>query len=317
MILDYSRFRSLPLPIHGLGADNKPWSFLIEGSFIERTSWNNYKHTGFTPIESGYRTIGRVGLSRRPKKKKKQQQKKKKKKKKKKKREKPMHRHGGAWCGPSSRLDLRRVKQWEREIRGMPIDKSWMSIADRGKLEWQHGMKAFLEMAFANVASRSNTIQCPCRRCVNVIHKTHDQVKMDLFRHGFDSDYKIWTFHGEDRFTESSNDNVEGVDNETSEERCDDARAYEMINNMIRGENLGSTTIDGDDDLHRPDREEPNENASKFFRLLRDVEQKLYPGCKKLTKLSFVVRLFQLKCLYGWSNKSVDGLLELFMIYKL
>lgn len=189
-----------------------------------------------------------------------------------------------------------------------------MSIADRGKPEWQHGMKAFLDMAFANVASRSNTIRCPCRRCVNVIHKTHDQVKMDLFRHGFDPDYKIWTFHGEDRFTESSNDNVEGVDNETNEERCDDARAYEMINNMIRGENLGSTTIDGDDDLHRPDREEPNENASKFFRLLRDAEQKLYPGCKKLTKLSFVVRLFQLKCLYGWSNKSVDGLLELFRL---
>ncbi|KAK9268450.1 hypothetical protein L1049_000201 [Liquidambar formosana] len=196
----------------------------------------------------------------------------------------------------------------------MPIDKSWMSLADRGKPEWQHGMKAFLDMAFANVASRSNTIRCPCRRCVNVIHKTHDQVKMDLFRHGFDPDYKIWTFHGEDRFTESSNDNVEGIDNETNEERCDDARAYEMINNMIRGENLGSTTIDGDDDLHRPDREEPNENASKFFRLLRDTEQKLYPGCKKLTKLSFVVRLFQLKCLYGWSNKSVDGLLELFRL---
>ena len=72
-----------------------------------------------------------------------------------------------------------------------------------------------------------------------------------------------------------------------------------MIINMIRGENLASTTIGGDDDFHMRDREVPNDNANKFYRLLRDAEQKLYSSCKTLIKLSFVVRLFQMKCLYG------------------
>ncbi|KAK3219476.1 hypothetical protein Dsin_013446 [Dipteronia sinensis] len=47
------------------------------------------------------------------------------------------------------------------------------------------------------------------------------------------------------------------------------------------------------------DREIPNDDARRFYNLLKDAEQELYPGCKKFTKLSFIVRLFHTKCLYG------------------
>ena len=72
---------------------------------------------------------------------------------------------------------------------------------------------------------------------------------------------------------------------------------------MMRGENLASTTIGGDDDLYMWDHEEPNDNAQKFLLLLQDVGLKLYRSSKNLTKLSFVMRLFQMKCLYWRSNK--------------
>ena len=39
--------------------------------------------------------------------------------------------------------------------------------------------------------------------------------------------------------------------------------------------------------------EKPNEDANKFYNLLREAEHRLYPGCKKFTKLSFIIRLFQ------------------------
>ena len=42
-----------------------------------------------------------------------------------------------------------------------------------------------------------------------------------------------------------------------------------MIDNMMRGKNLASSTIGGDDDLHMWDHEEPNDNAKKFLLLLR------------------------------------------------
>uniref|UniRef100_A0A2N9GHE4 Transposase-associated domain-containing protein n=1 Tax=Fagus sylvatica TaxID=28930 RepID=A0A2N9GHE4_FAGSY len=195
----------------------------------------------------------------------------------------------------------------------MSIDKTWMFIKDRRLPEWQNGMKAFLDMAFAKIEV-ANTIRCPCRKCVNVVPKTRDEVALDLCKFGMDQAYKRWIFHGEELYDEPFDDNNGDIDIRSDQERCDDANAYEMINNMIRGENLASTTIGGDDDFHMRDREEPNDNANKFYRLLWDAEQKLYPSCKTLTKLSFVVRLFQMKCLYGWSDKSIEGLLELFRL---
>ena len=57
--------------------------------------------------------------------------------------------------------------------------------------------------------------------------------------------------------------------------------------------------------------ERPNENVNKFYNLLRDAEHELYPRCKKFTKLFFIIRLFHMKCLNGWSSKSFTMLLEL------
>jgi len=38
----------------------------------------------------------------------------------------------------------------------------------------------------------------------------------------------------------------------------------------------------------------------------------LYPGCKNATNVSFIVELFQIKCLYGISNKELEAILNLF-----
>ena len=49
----------------------------------------------------------------------------------------------------------------------------------------------------------------------------------------------------------------------------------------------------------------------KNYNLFREAEHELYLECKKFTKLSFIIRLFHMKCLNGWSNKSFTMLLEL------
>jgi hypothetical protein len=45
--------------------------------------------------------------------------------------------------------------------------------------------------------------------------------------------------------------------------------------------------------------------------LVKENEQVLYPNCKKYSKLSFMVHLYHLKCLHGWSDKSFSMLLDL------
>ena len=40
----------------------------------------------------------------------------------------------------------------------------------------------------------------------------------------------------------------------------------------------------------------------------------MYPGCKEATKVSFIVRLFQIKCMFGLSNSALEVILLLFSL---
>ena len=48
-----------------------------------------------------------------------------------------------------------------------------------------------------------------------------------------------------------------------------------------------------------------------FTKLLNDAEKPLYLGCRKFTKLSALVKLYNLKARYGWSDKGFSELLRL------
>lgn len=94
-----------------------------------------------------------------------------------------------------------RDKFWQGS---MSVDKSWMRMS-RATAEWQKGLQEFLNFAFQDDKPGDNA-PCPCRRCLNVVHKTRSEVQSDLLRNGFDESYIQWVYHGED----SDDDNVTG-----------------------------------------------------------------------------------------------------------
>ena len=96
-----------------------------------------------------------------------------------------------------------------------------------------------------------------------------------------------------------------GVDNEEGAPRDDDRGVTNLVRSLIRGAIHGEIR-DTDDN------EQPNEHAKIFFKLLQEAEKKLYLGCEDATKVSFIVELFQVKCLYGISNRALEGVLNLF-----
>jgi hypothetical protein len=51
-----------------------------------------------------------------------------------------------------------------------------------------------------------------------------------------------------------------------------------------------------------------------FFKLLKEVEKELHTGCNEATKVSFIVRLFQIKCMFGLSNSALEVILILFSL---
>ena len=58
------------------------------------------------------------------------------------------------------------------------------------------------------------------------------------------------------------------------------------------------------------DAEQLNEEAMKFYGLLEKSNEQLFKGCKKHSKLSFILDLFHKKCMNGWSNESFNKLLD-------
>ncbi|XP_058106342.1 uncharacterized protein LOC131249554 [Magnolia sinica] len=182
------------------------------------------------------------------------------------------------------------------------MDKSWMQKS-RVSLEYVKGMKEFIEFAFNNAASEEK-ILCPCVKCANLFWRAHKEVVDHLVCEGIMPNYTRWVFHGE-----ASSSSTSGSATSTHDDMPPRDDMHGLLHDVFG--------ISGVDDMptelpsQEPIQEEPNLEAERFFRLLQDAEQALYPGCKKFTKLSFVVRMYQLKCLNGWSNKSFTMLLEL------
>jgi len=169
------------------------------------------------------------------------------------------------------------------------MDKSWIFIKNRTLPQYLNGVEYFLNFAFSN-PNVGVRIQCPCIKCNNVLWKIREEVKTYLLRRGIDSTYDRWIYHGE---SDSSSDNGTNVGTD-SDIWNDDTSTFEMLHDLYRGVSTNSHEFDENSESNC---EEPNTEAKIFYRLLKDAEQKLYPHCEKFSKPSFVMRLFQMKCL--------------------
>ncbi|KAI9128630.1 hypothetical protein K1719_000113 [Acacia pycnantha] len=54
-----------------------------------------------------------------------------------------------------------------------------------------------------------------------------------------------------------------------------------------------------------------NDAAREFFSLMDESDRPLYQGCQKYSKLSFLIKLYHIKCLCGITDKAMSMFLEL------
>nr|CAD1824779.1 unnamed protein product [Ananas comosus var. bracteatus] len=180
------------------------------------------------------------------------------------------------------------------------MDKTWI-LKPRSSADYQQGLDQFLKFAFDN-ASKESMILCPCRKCTNCFWKEEEVVYEHLLCDGFMQGYTRWIFHGEDT-SQSNPTNKANIQNEQINDEMD-----ELLHDSFFHPESDFDVGDLDtNDLTT----EPDEETKKFYKLVKDANQEIYPGCKKFSKLSFIVRLLQIKCLGGWSNKNFDMLLKL------
>jgi hypothetical protein len=103
------------------------------------------------------------------------------------------------------------------------------------------------------------------------------------------------------------NGNDSDEDNHRDEDATGDGGfVKDLVSSLIRG------AIH--EEITGANNEQPNEHAKAFFKLLKEAKKELYPGCKEATKISFIVRLFQIKCMFSLSSSALEVILHLFSL---
>ncbi|XP_019178174.1 PREDICTED: uncharacterized protein LOC109173401 [Ipomoea nil] len=116
-----------------------------------------------------------------------------------------------------------------------------------------------------------------------------DTIRAHLYRNGVDGTYVSWIWHGEKATLNNSIDDTDHLKGE--EHKLVDENPIDMVNDAY---------------------DEYVKDPNKFSKLLEDAEKPLYAGCTTFTKLSAVVKLYNLKVKYSWSDASFTDLLDLF-----
>jgi hypothetical protein len=165
--------------------------------------------------------------------------------------------------------------------------------------EWQKGFKKFIEATFAGT-SKGETAPCPCMRCHTMSYRTIKEVRTHLIFRGFSESF----IHREGEEKNSFEGISEGVGNDGATSDFDSMRdlIFSLISGAIHGDIMSSEI------------EESNESAKIFFKLLTEAQRELYPGCKEVTKVSFIVWLLQIKCMFGLSNSALETILQQFSL---
>ncbi|KAI5317713.1 hypothetical protein L3X38_037420 [Prunus dulcis] len=167
------------------------------------------------------------------------------------------------------------------------MDKSWMH-SDRRSKAYEFGVEAFLNFTVENLLTTTH-IHCPCVKCVNLKLFGVGIIRDHVYFNGIDQSYKNWTFHGEPwEATTNASRNVEEDDGHSR---------YSFV----------SEEIDMDDNDFGDFGSDPYE----FANVIGDGDQPVYPGCRKYTKLSALVKLYNLKAKHGMSDVCFTELLIL------
>jgi len=182
----------------------------------------------------------------------------------------------------------------------MVLDKSWMQIIDITQHLYEKEVIDFIEFSFIDL-EEGKLIGCPCKKCNNnLFQKSKIIIYEHLITIGIKRYYIIWGLHGE-------------VVKECYKDG--DKKNYsDRIQSMLHDIGSAINVEDTKESNQRRYTTSPKYNTmiekiSNFYKLLEDGEQELYLGCRNFSKLSFIVQLLNIKCLFGLSAKAIDFIL--------
>ncbi|KAL0549361.1 hypothetical protein IC582_013843 [Cucumis melo] len=159
------------------------------------------------------------------------------------------------------------------------MDKLWMQ-KNRTSSEYAYGVEMFIKNGLKH-SKTSNIMAYPCLKCVNAKNLDVNTIRDHLFFNGIDQSYQEWIFHGESLPIKRNNESVfSSVKEEIDEDDVDDTIGrFEAAHNYF------------------------NDKSENFEELVDDAKKPLYPNCTNFTKISTLIKLYNLKAKFGWSDR--------------
>ena len=200
----------------------------------------------------------------------------------------------------------------------LSMDKSWIE-KPRTHLAYLEGVENFIKIA-KEKALIDGKIVCPYRTCYNRFYYEPIVVEDHLVWNGFVYDYTTWIFHGESLSSIPTNvlntqhtfDVVNTSNMQQGIVGCGEIR--EMLTDAFPcGSHSRDELLDNDIDDTHPNEDNGNisDDDNQVDDLMKECDKPLFPGCQNFSSLSFILNLYHLKVLNGWSGKSFSMFLDL------
>ncbi|KAL6578593.1 hypothetical protein OROMI_008809 [Orobanche minor] len=164
----------------------------------------------------------------------------------------------------------------------------------RYSAKYARGVKAFLGNAFPNLCV-GDEMKCPCKNCEDRKWHRKDAIFSHLICSGPSPLHVKW-------ICEVSQTNVRGISN-----FMDGDTRMDFGDNLDTMFNCDGKKFENLDDCE----DRPNAEAKRFYRHIEEGKQSLYPGCINFSRLSFLIKLYHLKCVHGISESAFGELLKL------
>ncbi|XP_073018111.1 uncharacterized protein [Primulina eburnea] len=162
--------------------------------------------------------------------------------------------------------------------------KSWIH-SDRRSKQYEEGVELFIRGCLENPHIDPNLIHCPCCKCKNLKKRPAKSIQEHLYFLGFSQNYVNWIWHGESAESDK-------VNWSTNKEPIGNYHGHFETTNMCEAAYDNYT-----------------ENPEAFMEFLEEAEKPLYNGCKRYTKLSAIVKLYNTKAKHGMSDALFSDLL--------
>ncbi|CAI8588911.1 unnamed protein product [Vicia faba] len=194
------------------------------------------------------------------------------------------------------------------------MDKSWI-IKPQSSIAYQKGIQEFIDFAFKG-AKENDVVICPCKHCGFRKLKSMSDMFDHLSWSPFPQGYTMWIHHRES-FVRSSTISPSITPSMVEDTNIVEEPIQNMINDAfgVYGNHANeipsasNLEIEQEDYVMPSSTQERNE-AKEYYELAREGEQPLYEGCRRYSRLSFLVKLYHIKCLCGLSEKAMTMILE-------